>query len=226
MEYSRTSTHTELSTRSNSTRPCSVRSWVAVRVLNETPADKGCALRPCSMDGALSSSRLNALATATAIGRGELTTTFTWTSAALYVILTSERRLRRLWPRRPPPATPRNASRAGPVMFGRGPVRVDVMLDPLVGLDDATKPLRSRLLAVPALRARYLNYVRQIAERWLDWQRLEPVARLHHARIAEAVRADTRKLYTNQAFESGVSEGSESLKSFVSRRRAFLLQEK
>ena len=96
---------------------------------------------------------------------------------------------------------------AGPVMFGRGLVRVDVMLDPLVGLDDARKPLRSKLLAVPALRARYLHYVRQIAERWLDWQRLEPVARLHHALIAEAVRADTKKLYTIQAFESGVSRG-------------------
>jgi spore coat protein CotH len=114
----------------------------------------------------------------------------------------------------------------GPVMFGRGPARADASLDPLVGLDDAAKPLRSKLLAVPALRARYLNYVRQIAERWLDWQRLEPVARRHHALIAEAVRADTRKLYTFQAFESGVSDGSESLKSFVLRRRAFLLQEK
>ena len=58
----------------------------------------------------------------------------------------------------------------GPVMFGRGRARVDVSLDPLVGLDDASKPLRSKLLAVPALRARYLRYVREIAERWLDWQ--------------------------------------------------------
>ena len=36
-------------------------------------------------------------------------------------------------------------------------------LDPLVGLDDTRKPLRSRLLAVPALRARYLDHVRTIA---------------------------------------------------------------
>ena len=57
-------------------------------------------------------------------------------------------------------------------------------------------------------------------------RRWSQVARSHHALIADAVRADTRKLYTFQAFESGVSEGSESLKSFVIRRRAFLLQEK
>jgi hypothetical protein len=114
----------------------------------------------------------------------------------------------------------------GPVMFGRGPARVDVSLDPLVGLDDTSKPLRSKLLAVPALRARYLRYVREIAERWLDWQTLEPVARRYHTLIADAVRADTKKLYTSHAFEAGVSEGSESLQSFVIRRRAFLLQEK
>ena len=114
----------------------------------------------------------------------------------------------------------------GPVMFGRGPARVDVSLDPLVGLDDASKPLRSKLLAVPALRARYLRYVREIAERWLDWRALEPVARRYHTLIADAVRADTKKLYTSHAFEAGVNEGSESLQSFVIRRRAFLLQEK
>ena len=114
----------------------------------------------------------------------------------------------------------------GPAMFGRGPARVDVTVDPLVGIEDASKPLRSKLLTVPALRVRYLSYVREIAERWLDWQTLEPVARSHQALIADAVRADTRKLYTFQAFESGLSEGNESLKSFVIRRRAFLLQEK
>ena len=127
----------------------------------------------------------------------------------------------------PPPGMRRGMPPAGgPAMFGRGPAPVDVRVDPLVGIDDTSKPLRSKLLAVPALRARYLSYVREIAERWLDWQTLEPVARSHQALIADAVRADTRKLYTFQAFESGVSEGSESLKSFVIRRRAFLLQEK
>src|SRR5207249_12155300 len=52
----------------------------------------------------------------------------------------------------------------GPVLFGMGPRVNGVELDPLVGLDDARKPLRSKLLAVPALRAKYLEYVRTIAE--------------------------------------------------------------
>ncbi len=50
-----------------------------------------------------------------------------------------------------------------------------VSLDPLVGIDDPSKPLRSRLLQVPALKAKYLSYVRTIAEKSLDWKKLEPV---------------------------------------------------
>ena len=42
--------------------------------------------------------------------------------------------------------------RGGRGMFGGASAE----LDPLVGLDDTTKPLRSKLLAVPALRERYL----------------------------------------------------------------------
>ena len=41
-------------------------------------------------------------------------------------------------------------------------------------MNDESKPLRSKLLAVPALRARYLSYVRDIAEKWLDWKTLGP----------------------------------------------------
>jgi spore coat protein CotH len=97
-------------------------------------------------------------------------------------------------------------------------------LDPLVGLNDKTKPLRSRLLAVPALREKYLGYVREIAERWLDWPTIERLARQHRGLIAAAVKADTRKLYTNEAFESGLDRGEASLKSFVEKRRVFLLK--
>jgi spore coat protein CotH len=93
-------------------------------------------------------------------------------------------------------------------------------LDPLVGLDDRTKPLRSKLLAVPALRARYEGYVRDIAEQWLDWDRLAPLVAQHQALIREAVHADTRKLYPTDAFTTDV----ENLRRFAEERRAFLLQ--
>ena len=67
---------------------------------------------------------------------------------------------------------------------GFGPGGGGPTLDPLIGLNDPTKPLRSKLLAVPALRARYLAYVRDIAERWLDWKKLGPLARSYQALIA------------------------------------------
>ena len=114
----------------------------------------------------------------------------------------------------------------GPGRRGFGGGDGAVALDPLVGLNDATKPLRSKLLAVPALRARYLAYVRDIAENWLDWGTLEPLASKYRALITTHVFADTKKLYTFEAFEAAGGSGDESVKAFADSRRAFLLAEK
>ena len=84
------------------------------------------------------------------------------------------------------------------------------------------KPFRSQLLAVPALRARYLRYVRDIADRWLDWKRLGPIAARYQALIAADVEADTRKLYSFDQFDAA-SADRESIRSFAERRRAYLL---
>jgi hypothetical protein len=122
----------------------------------------------------------------------------------------------------PPPLPPGVQLPPGfqfPATFGQAGAE----LDPLVGLDDASKPLRSKLLRVPALRTKYLGYVREIAEKWLDWRTLEPLVRQYQSVIAADVKADTRKLYPSDQFESGVTIGESSLKSFVERRRAFLL---
>src|SRR4029079_5154649 len=91
--------------------------------------------------------------------------------------------------------------------FGGGGVRpFSVELDPLIGLDDASKPLRSKLLAVPALRARYLRYVRDIADRWLDWNRRGAIALRYQALIAADVKADTHKLYGFDGFNAGAAD--------------------
>jgi hypothetical protein len=92
-------------------------------------------------------------------------------------------------------------------------------LDPLIGLDDPSKPLRSKLLAVPALRDRYLAYVRDIAEKWMDWSRLSRLVEEYQSLIAADVKADGRKLYETAGFEPG------SLQQFFEQRRAFLLQQ-
>ncbi len=55
---------------------------------------------------------------------------------------------------------------------GGGPRFGSVDLDPLVGLDNDRMSLRSRLLAIPELRERYLQYVDQIVEDSLAWEKL------------------------------------------------------
>jgi hypothetical protein len=114
----------------------------------------------------------------------------------------------------------------GPGRGGFGGGEGGIMLDPLIGLDDTSKPLRSKLLAVPALRVRYLAYVREIAENWLDWRTLGPLASKYRALIAKDVLADTKKLYTSDAFEAASGNGDESVRAFADGRRAFLLGEK
>jgi hypothetical protein len=104
--------------------------------------------------------------------------------------------------------------------FGRRGGGGGAELDPLVAADDPSKPLYAQLLAVPSLRWRYLGYVRDIAEQHLDWKTLGPRAEQLQALIVEDVKADTRKLYSTEQFESGMA----SLQSFVERRRAFLLR--
>jgi hypothetical protein len=126
-----------------------------------------------------------------------------------------------------PPPPGGFAGRGGPGGrggFAFGPGRGGVDLDPLVGLDRPDMPLRSKLLAVPALRQRYLGYVRDIAQQWLDWSRLGPIVARHRALIEADVKADTKKLFPNEAFDAGLGDGAESLRSFVDRRRAFLLK--
>jgi hypothetical protein len=122
---------------------------------------------------------------------------------------------------------------------GMGPRGGGVELDPLVGIDDPTKPLRSKLLAVPALRAKYLEYVRTIAEKSLDWDKLGPLVERYRVMIEKEVEADTRKLESYEAFKRTVGNAAPeeaapagrrppemSLKAFAEQRRKFLLNYK
>jgi CotH kinase protein len=113
----------------------------------------------------------------------------------------------------PPGGQGRGPGGPGGMMMG------GATLDPLIGLNDTTKPLRSKLLAVPALRERYMAYVKQIATKWLDWNTLGPLAQKYQALIAADVKTDTRKLDSYEAFETGLT----SLKGFADQRRAYLL---
>ena len=118
-----------------------------------------------------------------------------------------------------------------PYRRGRGsPPGTGVELDPFAMASDPNKALLGKLLVPPDLRARYLGYIRELAEQWLDWPKLEPIVKEHQSLIAAEVGRDTRKLYPTEEFTTGVyGDGSMSppavttLKGFVEARRAFLL---
>lgn len=188
------------------------RAWVDLikmfRVLNETPLDRlEAELSPLlDIDGVL---KFLALDVALVNSDGY------WTRASDYSIYQDERRQFHVAPH------DFNEALSGEGGFrGFGGGGGGASLDPLVGIDDPTKPLRSRLLNVPSLRARYLSYVREIAETWLDWGRLDPLVRQYHDLIAEDVATDTHKLYSTRQFQTGV----EDVRTFVDARRDYLLQ--
>ncbi|HVT72865.1 MAG TPA: CotH kinase family protein [Lacunisphaera sp.] len=105
-------------------------------------------------------------------------------------------------------------------------------LDALAGADDEARPLLRRLLAAPGLRDRYLAYLRDLAQNWLAWSRLGPVARQYHDLIADEVRQDTHKATSYekfvQEFDQNTSAGGRegdattSLKAFVDERGDYL----
>jgi hypothetical protein len=135
-----------------------------------------------------------------------------------------------------PVGTNAPAGRPGEANLAGGPRGASIELDPLVGITDAGKPLRSKLLAVPALRARYLGYVRDIADKWLDWNKLGPLVQQYQSLIAAEVKADTRKLDSTEAFFASATNTAATgpqpfpgpprigLKNFAEQRRAFLLK--
>ncbi len=110
---------------------------------------------------------------------------------------------------------------------------VGVGLDPLVGLTDVNKPLRSKILAVPKFRDQYLRNMRTLAEESFDWKTLGPVIAQYRALIEKEVEADTRKLYSNEDFLALTADNSEgpaqrrggamNLRTFMDQRRKYLL---
>ena len=101
-------------------------------------------------------------------------------------------------------------------------------------MNDARKPLRSRMLAVPSLSAKYLANVRAIAEDDLDWAKLGPTVAQYRKLIVDEVKADTRKLTTFEAFDRATADEPNSqpaqgrgsrmvLRTFADKRRTYLL---
>src|SRR5262249_58470480 len=110
---------------------------------------------------------------------------------------------------------------------------------PPTRVDAARQPLRSRLLAVPSLRKRYLEMVRTIAEKSFAWNKVKPVIDQYRALIEKEVEIDTRKLYSIADFRTSLADkvpagaagpggrgAMLNLHNFFVQRRAYLLNYK
>ena len=92
-------------------------------------------------------------------------------------------------------------------------------LSPFEGEDNGNRPIISRLLAVPALRQRYVAHLRTILDESLNWNTLGQKIAAHRALIEADVQADPKKLYTYEEFLSELI----ALEDFVEARRTYLL---
>ena len=86
-------------------------------------------------------------------------------------------------------------------------------------------PLRSKLLAVPELKAKYLANLKSIATNDLSAETFGALVAEFSDVIVEEVKKDTRKLMTNSAFEAATKKGSDGvLNKFAAERSKYLLE--
>lgn len=90
---------------------------------------------------------------------------------------------------------------------------------PFYHANNVNYPLLNRLLAVPALRQRYLAHLRTIVAESLDPATAHAAIDAYAAQIDSLVQNDPKKIYTYTQFQTEV----EDLKDFVTTRHDYLL---
>ncbi len=118
--------------------------------------------------------------------------------ARLQKLLTEEQKaaMKRMSPGAPPPPPPGGNA--------RGSSGFDV--DPLIALNDRTKPLRSKILKVPSLRTKYLKCVRELALHSLDWKKIGPVVSRYRELSEDDLKVGTKNLSSYEQFQLATSE--------------------
>jgi len=94
-----------------------------------------------------------------------------------------------------------------------------VNLSPFEGVDSQDRPVISILLSIPQFRQRYLAHMKTIINECFNWDALSPKIAAYKALIGDEVKADTKKLYSNDQFETSFTD----LENFIKNRRNYLL---
>jgi hypothetical protein len=90
----------------------------------------------------------------------------------------------------------------------------DPMRSPVIHESNEMRPVISRLLSIPHLRARYLAHVRTIVDEWLDWRVLGPIIEEYQSLIDAEVKADDKKLYSYEAFANSQTQDYSGAEGF------------
>ena len=96
-------------------------------------------------------------------------------------------------------------------------------------IEDATRPLISRILKVPRWRARYLAFVKHLATERLSWKHINKEIKSYDALIRDLVKVDDKCLYGLAAYKQCIAANAGAsdpnvLATWVKTRRAFLLK--
>lgn len=94
----------------------------------------------------------------------------------------------------------------------------DVSVSPVQGATSTDRPVLRRLLSIPELRQRYLAHLRTALEQTLHPALMTPVIQQYSALTIEAIRADTKKGFTLNAYTNDLR----GLLNFVTNRYKFL----
>ena len=129
----------------------------------------------------------------------------------------------------PPQGGPGEPPQGGPPEGGPGgpPQQTEngsgFELDPLASMTDRF-PLRSKLLAVPELKKKYLSHLKSIATDDLSSETFGPLVAKFKTVIEKEIKKDTRKLMSNSAFETATQKGTKAgLNKFATERAKYLL---
>ncbi|HEX3152923.1 MAG TPA: CotH kinase family protein [Gemmataceae bacterium] len=121
----------------------------------------------------------------------------------------------------------------GPGGFGGPSGGSGVELDPFVNATNPRMPLRSKVLAVPTWRVKYLENIHTIAEKSLDWKTFGPLVAQYRKLIDNEVKIDTRKLESYESFLAVTAENPTTtrgrempLRTFADQRRKYLIDYK
>ena len=96
-------------------------------------------------------------------------------------------------------------------------------LVPFASMEDRF-PLRSKLLAIPELKAKYLANLKSIATNDLSPETFGPLVAKLRKLIEKEVKKDTRKLMSNSAFETATKNDQKvGLNHFAAERSKYLL---